>query len=197
VDTEAQQLARAGQGTAFDLVFNALASQIPDPALRAEATRLILNGAGIPADLNIPSGALTTRVFVDRRREASVAFLGVRNTVTLAVFSSDRRALTEGDRSTDDFDQSTDIRERGFSASWAHNLTAMTSMNLLGWWSESMGSSSSQETDQWNLSLLLTTRLGPRTDGTLGLRYVRFDDTGNSANSYRENAVTAALVYRF
>jgi len=202
VTTNALNQAARGSGVAFDLLFNALASRIPDPVERAtEANRLLQQG-GIPSDLNLPGDFLTSRVFKERRREASVTILGKRNNLTLSIFRTDKEAIGEGSGTRDDFDVVPEVSESGATAAFSHSLTPLSSVSALASWQRSTGdnrstSSSNFESRQWSLGTFYVTRFGPKTSGSLGYRHIRFAGAGEGNSGYRENALTASVSVQF
>lgn len=190
------QLALTSPGTAFDLLFNALTSRFPDPIARAQEVERLLQQTGTPANLGLQTGFLTTRAFVEQVRQASVAMLGVRNTITFTATMSQREGIGAAGGTPDDFTLSPEIDTRSLSISWAHKLSAVTSANVIASHIQSKGAAGTNlETEQNTVRLLFTHRFGPRTSGTLGLRYVRFD--GTTGQEYTERAVTASVSTTF
>ena len=191
-----EQLALGRVGTAFDLLFDALTSQIPDPILRREEVERRLELSGIPPDLLLASTFLTNRVLLQRSRTASVGMLGVRNTLTLAARLTESQAIDNTAGVSDDFSLASRIEQQSLTASWSHRLSGLTTVNLLA--SHVRNSSEAgikRKTDQSTARLLFTHRMGPKTTGTLGFRYTRFDD--GPEESFREKAVTASLLVTF
>jgi uncharacterized protein (PEP-CTERM system associated) len=190
------QLATAGAGTAFDLLFNALASRIPDPvARRQEVERQLLLG-GIPPDLALVTTFLTTQVFVDRTRQASLALLGVNNTVTLTGTDTDRQVLGTGIDTLESFASTPSVRQRGVSADWSHRLSPLSSLSVLGSWLRSTGSGlTTLQSTQKAVRMLLSFQLSPQTFASVGARRVQFDS--NTGSDYSENALTGSLFVTF
>lgn len=191
-----QLIAATGRSAEFELFFDALGSQISDPVLRAQVVEGLLQQLGLPTTALLPVGFLTSRVFVDRRREASVALIGSRNTVTLTAFTSDRQALGAGAGTVDDFSLGANVRLRGVSADWGHKLSPLSTISLRGGWEENRGSAG-LATEQQSLRLQFSTSVGPRTFGALSARHVRFDSDQGFTGSYRENALTASVSVQF
>jgi uncharacterized protein (PEP-CTERM system associated) len=190
------QLAEGRTGTAFDLLFNALTAQFPDPVERAREVERRLQQSGIPRDLALATQFLTTRVLVQRSRQASVSLLGARNTVTLAAAMVDSAAVDAGTTTSDDFARSANIRQRSISVNWAHQLSGYSSLNLLtAHVRSSAGSGVGVESSQSIARLEFTQQLGQKTFGTVGARYVRFD--GPSTSDFREKAITASVLITF
>ena len=197
--TTPNRLAIVDPGTAFNLMFDALATEIPDPVARKLEVERRLAASGTPADLVQPQTALTVNVFKQRAREFSVAFLGVNNTVTITGTVIDTHSLTSGGPATDDLSRSPGIEQRGLTADWAHRISALTSLNVLASRIESKSTSvAGLESTQSIVRVLLTRQLSPKAYANLGARIVRFDaGSEGGTNDYREKALTASLVLTF
>jgi uncharacterized protein (PEP-CTERM system associated) len=196
VTTGPAQLALARLGTAFDLFFNVLATSIPDPVQRTAEVNRQLQQAGIPRDLQLATTFVTSRVIVQRARQASLALLGVRNTVTVGATLTESRAVDTGGSFVDDFATTSEVEQRSLVASWAHQLSAITTANLTGMYTRSTGASGTgPETTEKSARFVLNHQFSPRTTGSLGLRYIRFDST--TADDFREKAITASVLVRF
>jgi uncharacterized protein (PEP-CTERM system associated) len=187
------QLALASTGTAYDLLYQQLASSFPDPVLRAAETNRQLAQTGIAANSPIFGPLLTSRPFLQRARQASVALNGASNTVVFAVSRSDSEQLGTGVGAADDFALSPNIRQSGFNASWAHKLTPDTAMTLTTSNSRSTGSGLETLLKAW--SLLLTSKVGANTSASVGLRQSRFD--GAAGAGYDEHALTGSMQFKF
>ena len=189
------QLTRAPTGTAYDLLYQQLASSFPDPVARgAEANRQLAQ-AGIAADAQIFGPLLTSQAYVQRRQQASVALNGANNTVIFAVDRSNSERLGTGIGVADDFALSSDIRQSGFNTSWAHKLTPDSALTLNARTSRSTGSAN-LETSLKSLSLMFTTQLGAKASASVGLRQTRFD-AATAGTGYDEHALTGSMQLRF
>ncbi|MEP6657155.1 MAG: TIGR03016 family PEP-CTERM system-associated outer membrane protein [Betaproteobacteria bacterium] len=199
ITTDAQRLGTAGSAVAYDLLFNALATRIPDPAQRAIETQRLLQQGGIPADLNLPADFLTSGIFVSRNQQASVALLGARNTAALTLYRLMRTQL-EGSAGTPTglADGRSTVTERGASLALSHRLTPLSSLTALTTWRRTTGNASSEQgTRQWDARLLYTTQFGRKTSGTVEFRHVRADSDFGVASDYRENALIVSLLVQF
>jgi uncharacterized protein (PEP-CTERM system associated) len=191
-----QQLATAGRGTAFDLLDNLLLTQFPDPILRAQEVERRLLQQGIPSNLALAGNFLTTTVFVQRARRASVALLGVRNTVTLAATQTDSESVTAIEATFDDFSRATQIKQRSISADWAHRLSGTSAMNVLVSQVRSTGTGVTRlESTQSFLQVYFTHQLAPKVSATVSARRVLFDSS--TAAGYNENALLGSLSVVF
>jgi uncharacterized protein (PEP-CTERM system associated) len=198
VNTDAQRTAGIGAGAAFNLLFAALTTRIPDPIDRAAEAQRLLREGGIPADLGLPPDFLVGTVFVERRNELSAAFLGVRNTVTFIVYQSTRDALGVQAEPIVASNVQPDTKEWGASAGYSYRLTGFSTLSAVGSWRRTTGeSTTSLASDQWDGRLSYVTQLGRRTSGSLELRHSRFNGDNGSTSDYRENAFIASLLMRF
>lgn len=197
--TTTNQLTKNPTGTAFDRFFDLLASQVPDPVQRAEQVRQLLISTGIPPESIPQAGFLATSVFIEKRAEASVALLGVRNTMTLSLFRSESKPVSLNASAADDFVVASRIVQRGAGVDWNHKLSSLSSLATMLRWERNSGSgtSTAEQTTLRSVSVALDTQLSPKTTGSIGLRHVRFDSEGGSGSDYRENAVLASVVHRF
>ena len=194
-----QQFTTGAASTAYDLLFLQLASSIPDPVARAQAVTLLLQSSGIPANSLIYGNIMTSQPYIERRQQASFSITGVNNTVTFTVQRSRSDRMGSSIGPLDDFTLSQNIRQSGFSGSWAHRLSPNSSLTLNALTSQSRGDTSSLETRLRSLSLLYTTKLGPKTTASLGLRQNDFDNAsvGTATSDYTEHAITGTLSTAF
>jgi uncharacterized protein (PEP-CTERM system associated) len=188
-------LALATRSTFYDYFYQQLAPSYPnDPVGLAAATESLLALYSIPA--NTPfSTSLTSQAYVERRQMASVALTGANNTVTFMADRSNSQRIGEGIPGLlDDLAANQEIRQTGFSASWAHRMTPHAVLTLSALASRSTGSSN-VETTLRSVSLRLTTQLGPKTSGSLGLRQTSFDGAGGF--QYDEQALMGSMLFKF
>jgi uncharacterized protein (PEP-CTERM system associated) len=197
INTPSDQLINTALGSAFDLLNLQLTSAFPDPIERAQQANLALIRAGIPVNAQAFGTIVTSRVYLARRREASFMITGARNTVTFAYDKSDNQQIGNSGTFGDDFDLSSNIRQSGFTTSWAHKLTPDSAVTLNGRRSRNKGNTADLDTQLSSLSLLLTTRLGAKTSATVGVRRTSSDSDSPTANSYDEQAVTGSLSMTF
>ncbi|WP_202634877.1 TIGR03016 family PEP-CTERM system-associated outer membrane protein [Rugosibacter aromaticivorans] len=197
VNVPADQLINTSLNSAFELLNLQLTSTIPDPVARTQQANLLLQQAGIPADAQAFGTLVTSRVYISRRREASFILTGATNIFTLSADSSDNQALGSGGVIADDFSLSPNIQQSGFTTSWAHKLSPDTAITLNGRRSRNKGSTAGLDTRLTALSLLLTTKLGPKTSATVGLRRTRSNTDSATASSYDEQALTGSLFVTF
>lgn len=188
-------LSTVGLGTVYDLMYNLYQSSIPDPAQRNNFVRGLLQQSGISPNTPVLAGFLSSQASVQRQQEFSVAFQGVRNTVTfLASRSESQRLGTNLGAGAGDFAVTSRIRQHGYSLNWAHHLTPLSSMTVLASQQNSAGDANIQGTKLRTLTLSYSTKFDPRTTASLGVRRALFQ---SSVNPYQENAITGTLSVNF
>ena len=186
------QLANVGLGTYYDMLFAQLANSIPDPVARAQQVNAQLQQAGISPTAAITAGFLTSQATVRRRQEFSVVLNGLRNTATYTFFQSDQQSVRTGAGVADDFSTATSVKQRGMSSNFSHRLSPLTTLNALTSLSRSEDNTG-QSTTSRIFSLNASTKIGIRTNASIGLRATRTDGT----TPYRENAMLATVTAQF
>lgn len=186
------QMANVGLGTYYDMLFAQLANSIPDPVARAQQVNAQLQQAGISPTAAITAGFLTSQATVRRRQEFSLVLNGLRNTVTYTFFQSDQQSVRTGATVADDFSTATSIKQRGMSSNFSHRLSPLTSINALTSVSRSEGNTG-QSTTSRVFNLNATTKIGIRTNASIGLRATRTE----GVTPYRENAMLATITAQF
>jgi uncharacterized protein (PEP-CTERM system associated) len=190
------QLAVGRTSTAFNLLFDALVTRFPDPVARAQEVQRILLQTGIPADLAVAPLFLTSRATIQHARQASVGLLGVRNTLTITGALVDTEAADTSSQVVDDLSRFSEVRQRSLTGSWSLRVTPFSTLNLTASHIRTTSQSAQDvESKQTTGQLLLTHQFGPRTTGTVGVRYVHFDST--TAPDFREKAATASLLVTY
>jgi uncharacterized protein (PEP-CTERM system associated) len=183
-------------GTVQELMSDLLEFSIPDPVERSRAVRARLDLSGSPSNLSGGDGVLSSRLYVDRVREASVALIGVRNTLTFVLRQRDEQLLASAPVAVDSFSSSTGIRERSLSLAWLYRLAPLTTLNvsLMHRKSEAtevVGLEEKQDTQ----TVALGFRLSPKANASLGVRRLRSD--GLTTALVRENALVGSFTQRF
>jgi len=192
----ANQIASAGQSSAYAMMSDLLTSSIPDPEARGQAVRSRLEQTGVSAT-SAGGGFVTSRIFISRNREASAVLLGRRNTMTLTLNQRDSQSIGLGAATvTDSFSSSTDIRQQTASLAWTHRLSPSSTLtNSLSRLHTSGSGSAGLETSQYTQNAFLTSQIGLRTSASIGVRRARFASTVSPG--YRENAFVGSLSIHF
>jgi len=188
-------LLASNAGGLESLMSSLLVSSIADPAARLASARQRLWELGGAATI-VNSGFLTERPFVYRSLEASMVLLAPRDSGLLELRERTETALGAGASAPDSFILSDEIRQRGYSAAWTHRLTPLTSFTLAASGVHTSGAGGSGPTSREDLATFyVTSRLGPHTSASFGVRRVDFAGSTQAA-SYRENAVFTSLSVR-
>ena len=194
VMVRAPQSMSFAMGTYFDMLNEQLRPSMPDDVERTRYILALLQSMGIPPDANVIGGFQSSRASINRAKEASLVWSGARNVITFSAQSLDRTALGTGaDLPADDFLSSLTIRQKGVNLNWSHKLTPLSSLTLMGNKSKTSGSGNNLESDRTMYSLILTSKLGAHTTGSVGVRRTqvsgRFD--------YVENVILGSLLLAF
>lgn len=180
-------------GTYFEMLNEQLRSSMPDEQERTAYVLALLQSLGIPQDANVISGIQSSRASINRTKEASFVWNGVRNVITFSAQSSDRTALGTVDLPDDFSNFSSTIRQQGVNLSWSHKLTPLATLTLMGNKSQTSGNTNNLTTDRTLYSVMLTTKLGAYTTGSLGMR--RTEVSGFV--DYVENAILGSMLMLF
>ena len=156
---------------------SAFATRIPDPNERSLAIEQFLAKTGLPATLASPVDFYSPSITLQESVTASVALIGVRNTITFSVFylKSDAisgtgavlpPALQFGQNNT----------QTGGGVSLSHSLTGLTNLTASASYNRTTantteGPLSSARTNNAYANINLNTQFGPKTSGTAGVGY--------------------------
>ena len=181
--------------TLFQLFFAQFASIQPDPTLRDQLVRQYLAAIGRSPDellnVSLPGGGTT----VQRRRDLSVAWTGLRMTVTVLAYSSESRFLGGPNTGPSTASAGSNSSQSGGTVSSSYRLTPLTSLTAA--LSRSITPDAARTGSGTGLkaaTLSLSTQLGARTTASLSGRYSVLN---GGADPYREAALTATLSLRF
>lgn len=193
VSIRSPQTVSSAMGTYFELLNEQFSVSMPDELERTRYILALLQSMGIPPDSNVVGGFQSSRASINRNKEASFIWSGVRNTITFSAQSLNRTALGTGIDIPDDFDDSSTIRQKGVSLNWSHKLTQLSSLTLMTNKFKTSGNTNSLDTDRTLYSLTLSSKLGASTTGSLGIRRTEV----NGSFEYVENAILGSLLMVF
>lgn len=165
---------------------------IPDPVVRQAEIDRVLGGGGLHF--------VSHGYFLQKLLTASFGLNGVRNSMLFSYSGSRRDALTVNSvlaaRLPPSDPALTDrTRQHGFDANWRWQASPRTSLTLSANRSRITSPQDGRRADNTILRGGLTHQFQRRFDGTIDLRHARHD--GAVGGSYRENAISASLNYRF
>ena len=180
--------------TVFDLLFAQFASIAPDPVQRAALVDAFLLNNGLTRATLANGGLLTSTASVSRRKNFSVALLGLRTTLLFSAFRGESRAVDTTVTDAGDLSNGNAVDQRGFSVNVSHRLTPQQALSADFSQSKSSGSVDRRSTDLRSFTATWTNRWSPFVDLTLSARRSLF---GSSINPYNESAIVANLSVRF
>lgn len=185
------------RGSIYNLMSDLLVASLPDPDERAVAVRARVDQIGPGGSLAESGGATTSRLFLDRTRQASTAIVGVRNTITLIVQRRDQEVLgVVVPGLADDFSLASAIRERGVTLSWGYRLTPTSDVRMASSkLTRDDYAVSGLRLDQRTNSAFVNVRLNPKARVSFGVLRTRAD--GSVRGQVSEDAAAASLTQHF
>jgi uncharacterized protein (PEP-CTERM system associated) len=196
--TYPQQATTLPPGNTSALLDSIFLTRFPDPAQRQAEVARLMTTLGLPPFLLGPQSFFSERVYTLEQITASAALLGVRNVITFTVFASQSTTISGEIAANvpDPFQLASAIDQQGASVVWNLRLSPISTLNTIASRVQSETrepSFAKSTTDRFVVTVNRT--LSPKTQGSLGLRYVIFDS--NVADDYREAAVFATLSHEF
>jgi uncharacterized protein (PEP-CTERM system associated) len=192
--TQAQFLVPASVDTASFL--NQLwKSSIPDAAARQQAIETFIRDTGLPSTVSQPVNSFSSRVFLQKSLQGSVALNGVKNTLLLSLFDIQREAQSSAS-SIDPVSVATAsledrTRQSGLTGLWTFRFGPHTSLNTNVAYSRTQSPATGRMDNNRTVRISLTRQFQPKLRGSLEVR--RLNQTSNQTADVRENAVSAAL----
>lgn len=186
----------AGRSTIsnYDLFDRQFQSTEPDPVRRDALVRGFLAANGLDGDaLAVTGGFLTAGPTVNRTRNLTTAYQGIRSTLTLSYVLTTTE--TFGERAAaGGTDQPGRVKQHGLTLAWSHRLSPESSLVVTASSQRSQGEARQPGNDLRSITTSWTSRLGPYTSLSLGVRHVDFD---SESNPYTESALFGSLRMRF
>lgn len=192
------QILSPGGGTTSELLDAILTTRYPDPVAREALVRTIINDLGLPETLTGPVEVFADYAQLQQGTSLSVALLGRRTTLALAVHARRYRQLARSDDPLGpEASFASDNEQLGVSIDLTRRLTLQTSVSLALRASrvEGLGSRDGDFTREKSARLSLQHALSPDTSVTLGARRQLLDS--NVSAPARESAAFAAVNHRF
>jgi uncharacterized protein (PEP-CTERM system associated) len=186
--------ARSGPGTIFDLLFAQFATVEPDPVARAQLVDNFLRANGIDPNSPLNNGFLPSQVVVERRREASVAFLGQRSSTVFSVYETQSETpFAASLNPDDDFAGGNVLTWYGGSVGWTHRLTPTATLSVTGTGRRTTETFGGQGTTFWSAMAMWSSRIAQRASLSLSARH----QVQSGSSSYNESALLATLTMTF
>jgi len=186
---------RGNSGSSFDLLFAQFATIEPDPVARAQLVNSFQRANGINPNSSLNNGYLPNQVQLERRREASVAWLGMRDTMIFNVYQTQSQpvAFTNSLNPNDPLQGPSTLTWLGAGATWSHRLTPRDTLSISGTGQRTTQFDGRLETTLWSGTAIWTSQIARRTNLSVSARHQV--QTGTS--SYNESALLATLNMTF
>lgn len=194
VSVTPNQIGNTGLRPLYDLYFSLFTSVEPDPVRRAAMVENFLRVNGLNGSTNVNVGFLTSGATLVRQQSLAFTVFGARDTISLIAIRGNNGSLVGGIGGTDDFSNTSTVRQFGWTASFTHRLTQETSLNVLVNQLRSSGDTGLLSTNLRSLNMTVSTRLGLRTTASVGARHTIFD---SSSLPYKESAAFGSLNFQF
>jgi uncharacterized protein (PEP-CTERM system associated) len=191
---------RGGSGelrTVYDLLFDLLASSVPDPAARSAAVDAYLLSNGLSRTSLAGGGFLTTSVSLQRRQQLAIAYTGVRSTLLLSVSRGRTESLTPNDSVLPGLPPGAGARQQALSLAVSHRLSPQSALTLQAGVDRSQSlraGLAGATTSTRSLSGSWTLQMPRRAALSVTARRVLSDGTAEDTN---ESALAASLVKSF
>jgi uncharacterized protein (PEP-CTERM system associated) len=188
-----QRNTNGSPGTVFDLLFAQFASIEPDAAKRTQLVNSFLQANSIDPKLTLSTGFLPEQVQLTNQNQASVAWLGLRNTLAFNVYQTQTENVGPLSNPGNNFAGGNEITWLGFGLTWSHRLTPQSVLSVNGSQQRTSQASGGQETTLWTGTALWSNQLAERVALMLSATYSA--QTGTS--TYNEASLMAGLSMQF
>jgi uncharacterized protein (PEP-CTERM system associated) len=177
----------------------AFTSRIPDPVARGQAVEQFLARTGLPGSLAAPVNIYTNQVQLQNAQNISFVLTGRRNSVTFTAFNLKTQAIAgTGDVLPPAFQFGTNNTQTGVGVTFAHQLSGFTGLNAFLTYSRTKSNDSAAldaRSNDTNLGANITTRLGPKTTGSMGATYSLYRLTSASTTTTLEPDTDALSIF--
>jgi uncharacterized protein (PEP-CTERM system associated) len=180
----------------------AFTTRFPDPVERTRIIQDIISKQGLPSSLATETSLFAQQVSIITSRTGSVTFIGSRNTVALAVFSSHNQTLPDSEFVTPD-PALQSVSQQGASVTASHRVSAQTSVSLLTSYARTRtgtrtGTGDEQRSREVAGTLQVTRALSPKSSLNGGVRFSRFEsNVAGEPDRTHERAAFVGLGHRF
>lgn len=185
-----------GAVSLYDLLMLQYSVKYPDINERSAVVRQLIetNASGQGGVIVGAQSVLANGFFLDRRFQLGMTVSGVRNTLSLIAFTSERETLTEQRALTGSAAAGQNVTTTGGTVTISHSLSPLTSANAAYSSILSQSSDRSLAASRTNIVTAgLSTRFSSKTSGSLNIR----SNKGSGSSSYSENALIGAVAIQF
>lgn len=189
-----------GGVTLYDLLMLQYASAYPDVSARDAFVRNLM-ATRVPGSGNPLVGVqsvLTNGLFLDRRAQFGLSLQGVRNSLAITAYRSERQSLMDSSFAlTGDFSAGTKVTDMGGTAALNHQLTPTTSGSLAVSFSRSRSDNVANDTQLNTRSRMVSasamTSFSKRLTGSMVVR----NNQSSGTTDYKENALVGSVSLQF
>ncbi len=186
----------------------AFTTRIPDPTERSRVVQDLMAREGLPNNLTSETRLFTNLISLVTSANASVTFIGVRNSLAFAVFSSKSEQLQDSvftplscsNSPTTTCLVTQNVSQQGLTLTYSHQLSALTAANLTGSIvrSKGIGPDTGTQSKQRSVQGQVTRQLAPKTSAFAGVRLQKFDsNVPGVPTDLTEHAGFVGLSHRF
>lgn len=178
--------------TLYQLLFQQLASQEPDPALRDLLVQQRLRELGRSADERLYVASVFSSQVIQHRQDFAAVWTAPRTTVSVQASRSESRQVAD---SAAIFAVVTpDVEQTAYGVTVSHKLTPTASVSADATRQNARGSGTQPSTNTKSAGISLTNRFGQRTSGGLRAGYRVFNSPTDPS---RETSLSASLSLQF
>ncbi len=189
-----------GGVTLYDLLMLQYASQYPDVNARDTFVRNLMatQAPGVGNPLVGAQAVLTNSLFLDRRAQFGLNLSGVRSSLSLTTYRSERTSLMDQSYAlTGDFSSGSKVTDLGATLVGNHKLSPSTTANLMLTASRShrdrAAAGVALSTRNRMITAGLTTSFSKDLNGSLMLR----NNQSSGSTDYKENAIIGSVSLQF
>ena len=186
--------------TLYDLLMLQYAAQYPDVNARDSFVRNLMatQAPGVGNPVVGAQSVLTNGLFLDRRAQFGFNLTGVRNSLSLTTYRSERSSLVDRSYSlSGDFSSAASVTDLGATLIVNHQLTPSTSANLMLNASRSHNDRATSgvplSTRTRMITTGLTTSFSKKLNGSMMLR----SNQSSGSTDYKENAIIGSISLQF
>lgn len=199
------QFTSVGLGTIFDL-FRQICSQqlsniVTDPTQLDQAANTCANNlviqSGISPNTQVTSSFLTSSATIQRTQQLALALQGARNTLTLLLNRNENQSILASTAVSNDplLNNANNVRQRGISINLSHQLSPLSSINLMASRQNSTGFGNTTLKAKTSIyQANLTSKIGAYTTGGVSIRH---SESENIGSPFSENAIVGTLSVFF
>ena len=201
ITTAQQQFASQPAISTFDFLDQMLASQIPNAATRTQVVNALIFQTGLSSTLANPVNSLSNIYFLQKSLQGSVAVTGVRNTIVLSAFDTQRTAESAQRSSSGPVisplsSLNDSNKQLGIAAVLTTRLSSSTNALADVNFTRTTSLTTARVDNYKALRLSLSQQFQNKLTGSIALRHSQQSSTALGGD-IRENAITATVFAKF